>query len=61
MCGNVGVPLSECVLGKRDADTIAVCEISSFQTEDLCTFFKLDALLWPQFDEDVRLLTKNVN
>lgn len=51
MCGNVGIPLSECVLTNRSLDEIAVCEISSFQAEDL-HFLKLDALLWPQFDED---------
>lgn len=67
MCGNIGIPLSECLLGPAqeiitkfhsedslchyDLDTIAVCEISSFQAEDL-NFLKLDALLWPQFDED---------
>jgi UDP-N-acetylmuramoylalanine--D-glutamate ligase len=51
--GNIGYPFSRLVAetdGGRD-ETIAVCEVSSFQAEVL-QFFRADAVLWTNFAED---------
>jgi UDP-N-acetylmuramoylalanine--D-glutamate ligase len=51
--GNIGHPFSQLVLeGHGDrANTIAVCEVSSFQAETL-KYFRADAVLWTNFAED---------
>ena len=50
--GNIGTPLSDCVLGDANhAEAIAVCEISSFQAE-LSAGLQLDGLIWSNFAED---------
>jgi len=49
--GNVGYSFSRAALDNPTADTMAVCEVSSFQSE---TFrrFRADATLWTNLDED---------
>ncbi|MEM8867903.1 MAG: Mur ligase family protein [Verrucomicrobiota bacterium] len=50
--GNIGMPLSELICeGANDGETIAVCEVSSFQAE-LCAGLQVDALIWTNFSED---------
>ncbi|WP_269523748.1 UDP-N-acetylmuramoyl-L-alanine--D-glutamate ligase [Coraliomargarita parva] len=50
--GNIGVPLSEVVLSDlNQPESIAVCEISSFQAE-MPEGLSLDGLLWTNFAED---------
>jgi len=51
--GNVGFPFSRLITFKRDpgADSVAVCEVSSFQAETL-QHFRADAALWTNFAED---------
>ncbi len=50
--GNIGTPLSDCVLGDGNHDqATAVCEISSFQAE-LPRGLQLDGLIWSNFAED---------
>ena len=51
--GNIGFPLSRLISFRRDAgaDSIAVCEVSSFQAETL-RHFRADAALWINFAED---------
>ena len=49
--GNIGHPLSEAILLPRAKMRLAVCEISSFQAEDL-HFFKPSALIWTNFSDD---------
>jgi len=51
--GNIGFPFSRLITFKRDAgpDSIAVCEVSSFQAETL-QHFRPDAVLWTNFAED---------
>jgi UDP-N-acetylmuramoylalanine--D-glutamate ligase len=50
--GNIGTPLSDCVLGDANhAEATAVCEISSFQAE-LSAGLQLDGLIWSNFAED---------
>lgn len=51
--GNIGHSFSRLVLELKggDADTTAVCEVSSFQAEPL-RHFRADALLWTNFAED---------
>jgi UDP-N-acetylmuramoylalanine--D-glutamate ligase len=50
--GNIGTPLSDCVLGDTNhEDATAVCEISSFQAE-LPRGLQIDGLIWSNFAED---------
>jgi UDP-N-acetylmuramoylalanine--D-glutamate ligase len=49
--GNIGHPLSEAILLPRAKMRLAVCEISSFQAEDL-HFFQPSALIWTNFSND---------
>lgn len=51
--GNVGHPFSGVVLEREGGapDSIAVCEVSSFQAESL-HHFRADAALWTNFAED---------
>lgn len=50
--GNIGVPLSDCILSDiNNNETYAVCEISSFQAE-LTRGVQLDGLIWTNFAED---------
>lgn len=50
--GNIGTPLSDCVLNDANREeAIAVCEISSFQAE-LPRGLLLDGLIWSNFAED---------
>lgn len=50
--GNIGTPLSDCVLGDTNREgATAVCEISSFQAE-LPRGLQLDGLIWSNFAED---------
>ncbi len=50
--GNVGTPLSEiCAQENFDKNTIAVYELSSFQTLNL-KYLKPDAVIWTNFDSD---------
>ena len=50
--GNIGTPLSDCVLGDANhGEATAVCEISSFQAE-LSRGLELDGLIWSNFAED---------
>jgi UDP-N-acetylmuramoylalanine--D-glutamate ligase len=48
--GNIGYPFSRFVID-QPADTVAVCEVSSFQAEML-RFLKPTATLWTNFAED---------
>ncbi len=51
--GNIGFPLSRLVVdrGGGGPDSIAVCEVSSFQAETL-RHFRADSVLWTNFAED---------
>ena len=49
--GNIGSPLCEVLSGKCNPEAIAVCEISSFQAEQMSEF-QADHVLWTNFDED---------
>jgi UDP-N-acetylmuramoylalanine--D-glutamate ligase len=51
--GNIGFSFSKLVLERLggEADSIAVCEVSSFQAETL-RYFRADAALWTNFAED---------
>lgn len=51
--GNVGLPFSQLVSdrGGGAPDTIAVCEVSSFQAETM-RHFRADSALWTNFAED---------
>lgn len=50
--GNIGTPLSDCVMSDANREeAIAVCEISSFQAE-LPRGLSLDGLIWSNFAED---------
>lgn len=51
--GNVGFPFSRLVAFRSDAGTesLAVCEVSSFQAE-IMSHFRADAVLWTNFAED---------
>ena len=48
--GNIGTPLSECIIKGSDVENIFL-EISSFQSKDMVST-KLESLLWTNFDED---------
>ncbi|MGF1449934.1 MAG: UDP-N-acetylmuramoyl-L-alanine--D-glutamate ligase [Opitutales bacterium] len=50
-CGNLGYPLSRLHSRARAEDTVAVCEVSSFQAETL-QHLRPHALLWTNFDAD---------
>lgn len=49
--GNIGSPLCEVLSGECNPEAIAVCEISSFQAEQMSKF-QADHVLWTNFDED---------
>lgn len=51
--GNVGFPFSQLVAdrGGGAPDSVAVCEVSSFQSETF-RYFRADAALWTNFAED---------
>jgi UDP-N-acetylmuramoylalanine--D-glutamate ligase len=49
--GNVGLPFSRLPAQAMSVNTIAVCEVSSFQAETL-EHFHADATLWTNFAED---------
>ena len=49
--GNVGYPFSRIHEVSANRTVIPVCEVSSFQSEDL-RYFSPGALLWTNFDED---------
>ncbi len=49
--GNIGIPLSQLCIDANTADTIAVCEVSSFQAEQ-STALTPETVLWTNFDED---------
>jgi UDP-N-acetylmuramoylalanine--D-glutamate ligase len=51
--GNVGFPLSQLVVdrGGGGPDSIAVCEVSSFQAETF-RHFRADSVIWTNFAED---------
>jgi UDP-N-acetylmuramoylalanine--D-glutamate ligase len=51
--GNIGFPLSQLVVdrGGGGPDSIAVCEVSSFQAESL-RHFRADSVIWTNFAED---------
>lgn len=50
-CGNIGRPFSSLVADGCNREAIAVCEVSSFQSE-LSKRLQADSLLWTNFDED---------
>ncbi len=50
-CGNLGYPLSRLHSRAKAEDTVAVCEVSSFQAETL-QHLRPHALLWTNFDVD---------
>lgn len=50
-CGNIGNPLSQFTEYLFSKEAIAVCEVSSAQSEHL-EYFNPDSLLWTNFDED---------
>ena len=53
VAGNIGVPLSRLTV-ERDGggpESIAVCEVSSFQAETL-QYFRADSAIWTNFAED---------
>jgi UDP-N-acetylmuramoylalanine--D-glutamate ligase len=49
--GNIGKPLCELLAEDCNQEAIAVCEISSFQSEQIREL-KADHVLWTNFDED---------
>lgn len=51
--GNIGFPLSQLVVdrGGGGPDSIAICEVSSFQAESL-RHFRADSVIWTNFAED---------
>ncbi|MCU0792446.1 MAG: UDP-N-acetylmuramoyl-L-alanine--D-glutamate ligase [Opitutaceae bacterium] len=51
--GNIGFPLSQLVVdrGGGGPESVAVCEVSSFQAESL-RHFRADSVLWTNFAED---------
>jgi UDP-N-acetylmuramoylalanine--D-glutamate ligase len=49
--GNIGKPLCELLAEDCNPEAIAVCEISSFQSE-MIEALKADHVLWTNFDED---------
>jgi UDP-N-acetylmuramoylalanine--D-glutamate ligase len=51
--GNIGFPLSQLVVDRAGGgpDSIAVCEVSSFQSETF-RHFRADSVLWTNFAED---------
>ncbi len=49
--GNIGTPLSARVVDGTNTESVAVCELSSFQTETL-QHMSPDYVLWTNFDED---------
>ncbi len=49
--GNIGEPMCEILLGDCNPETLAICEISSFQAEQI-EFLRADHILWTNFDED---------
>jgi len=49
--GNIGNAFSRVCLERKKRDSIAVCEISSYQAEGL-SHLNADALLWTNFSED---------
>lgn len=51
--GNIGYPLSRLVLDRRGGgpESIAVCEVSSFQAETFL-HFRADSVIWTNFAED---------
>ncbi len=51
--GNIGYPLSQLVVdrGGGGPDSVAVCEVSSFQAETL-RHFRADSVIWTNFAED---------
>jgi UDP-N-acetylmuramoylalanine--D-glutamate ligase len=49
--GNVGYPFSSAVVAPHAQDTVAVCEVSSFQSETL-RHFRAEATLWTNLAED---------
>ncbi len=49
--GNIGTPLSGLIAEGANTESIAVCEISSFQAETL-QYMNPDYVLWTNFDED---------
>jgi len=49
--GNVGYSFSRAALDNPPADTVAVCEVSSFQAETF-RHFRAESTLWTNLDED---------
>lgn len=51
--GNIGFPLSQLVVDRRGGgpDSVAVCEVSSFQSETF-RHFRADSVIWTNFAED---------
>lgn len=49
--GNIGTPLSYLIADDANTEAIAVCELSSFQTESL-QCLDPDCVVWTNFDED---------
>ncbi len=49
--GNIGMPMCEALSSDCNPEAIAVCEISSFQAEQMSAF-RADHVLWTNFDED---------
>lgn len=50
--GNIGFPFSTAAMsGEHNENSVAICEISSFQAE-LTEGLELDAILWTNFSED---------
>ena len=49
--GNIGMPLSQLIPDLNDPDAVALCEVSSFQSEKLSHFVP-DSLLWTNISAD---------
>ena len=49
--GNIGKPMCEALVEEVNREAVAVCEISSFQAEQMRSF-RADHVLWTNFDED---------
>lgn len=49
--GNIGKPMCEALVEEVNTEAVAVCEISSFQAEQMESF-RADHVLWTNFDED---------
>lgn len=51
LCGNIGIPLSQRVVDQNSENSLAVCEVSSFQAQRM-EYFQPSIIIWTNFSED---------